>query len=536
MKPSSKSEIEYFCPKCGEGVSSPVSEAGGTAPCPACGSLNTIPDPQIAEADLHSQKEEIVKFYCTHCEQKLSSPVGFAGRSFDCPNCGKGNVVPGEKPAPIPAPVELDVVKFFCGHCGQKLACGTEAAGKTIDCPVCFEPTAVPGASPSVFSPEAKTGPIVPKPTARLTPPPKKPLPPVKTESDLPSLPVARAAKPPAPIQRPDPEEAKEARETAAAKEVAAAKEAAKVKKAAKAKKAAEAMKAAEARKAAEAKKAATKKAAAKKAAAKKKAAPARKVATKERKASSPDMPRSAEGGPSQRGKTKAEEMSEARERLKESLRAEARAEANREGSSDSAAPGFPLQTPVPMKSSPEASSKALMQNRAPSGSGNPEAPKGATNPVQGQLDPKPTEAGPLKRAAEVAKTVVLKTKAAARKAVATKIPPKRAATKKALPAERATEPLRLTDPVTGANRTILPPPRPVSQVEEDVTPNAMEPVRLTELVPAGSEKTHPQLRSGPELVKRVSDAMADDPFEEGLADDDPSGGHPGGTIRDARG
>ncbi|NNC89635.1 MAG: hypothetical protein HKN82_14365, partial [Akkermansiaceae bacterium] len=110
---------------------------------------------QAAKPEIASVHEEIIKFFCMHCGQKLSSPAAFVGRSFDCPSCAKSNQVPGEKPAEPARPQPKELIKFFCCGCGQKLSVDGKIAGHTIDCPICSAPTKVPepGKMPA---PEAK--------------------------------------------------------------------------------------------------------------------------------------------------------------------------------------------------------------------------------------------------------------------------------------------------------------------------------------------------------------------------------------------
>jgi DNA-directed RNA polymerase subunit RPC12/RpoP len=87
--------IKSFCTTCGDPLTSLV---GDEVACSSCGTANTTPTtgerpPEI----LSSEHEEIIKFFCHHCEQKLSSPVRFAGKGFDCPTCSSRNVIPREK-------------------------------------------------------------------------------------------------------------------------------------------------------------------------------------------------------------------------------------------------------------------------------------------------------------------------------------------------------------------------------------------------------------------------------------------------------
>lgn len=86
--------INFFCSTCGKILNGPPDNR---IACSSC--LIGIPIPTSASEEsgkvLHPGDGEIFKFFCGHCEQKFSSPVGFAGKRFNCPICSKKNVVPG---------------------------------------------------------------------------------------------------------------------------------------------------------------------------------------------------------------------------------------------------------------------------------------------------------------------------------------------------------------------------------------------------------------------------------------------------------
>ena len=134
--------VDFFCQFCGEALSAPFEHVGTVLECPGCAVRNEIPDPEAVKPFEESLPEDIVKFYCENCDQRLSSPASLAGRSFDCPNCSSPNTVPGH-PRDLSQP-EVGTLKFFCSNCGQKLSCDVELAGATIDCPVCSHATAAP--------------------------------------------------------------------------------------------------------------------------------------------------------------------------------------------------------------------------------------------------------------------------------------------------------------------------------------------------------------------------------------------------------
>ena len=86
-----KDTINFFCATCGGILRGP--DRNGIA-CSSC--LTRIPI-RVSE---HEQSSDLLtngknfKFLCTHCEQSFSSPVGFAGKHFNCPVCSRENVVP----------------------------------------------------------------------------------------------------------------------------------------------------------------------------------------------------------------------------------------------------------------------------------------------------------------------------------------------------------------------------------------------------------------------------------------------------------
>ena len=165
-----KVSLKFFCTHCGDPQ---TDQSGSEVACSSCGTSNSLPSADEHPSQiLLSEHEEISNFYCTYCHQKLSSPVGFAGKEFECPTCSKTNVVPGETPhLSSPRPYE-QLLKFFCTNCGQKLSCEPELQGKTIDCPVCFELTKTSPSSKDHPTPRL----IVKKPALF----PKNPPPPVE--------------------------------------------------------------------------------------------------------------------------------------------------------------------------------------------------------------------------------------------------------------------------------------------------------------------------------------------------------------------
>ena len=102
--------INSYCATCGKILSGPPDNR---IACSSC--LTGIPIPASAPEDssriLHPRNEEILKFFCRHCEQKFSSPVAFAGKRFNCPICSKENVVPSPH-SKAPAQEEPPEIQF----------------------------------------------------------------------------------------------------------------------------------------------------------------------------------------------------------------------------------------------------------------------------------------------------------------------------------------------------------------------------------------------------------------------------------------
>ena len=92
--------INFFCATCGEIL--PGLANNGIA-CSSCVTGISIPtsNPENS-ANLLPPGEETFKFFCAHCEQKFSSPVGFVGQQFNCPICSTENIVPAPHSAALP--------------------------------------------------------------------------------------------------------------------------------------------------------------------------------------------------------------------------------------------------------------------------------------------------------------------------------------------------------------------------------------------------------------------------------------------------
>ena len=102
------------------------------------------------------QRKKMIKFFCQHCQQKLSIEKELAGTSLLCPVC--------ENPVTVP-PLEnhLDdsaetfTFTFQCPHCEQKLSAEHDHNDMTINCPSCFKHILIDAITPSSDSAFAPT-------------------------------------------------------------------------------------------------------------------------------------------------------------------------------------------------------------------------------------------------------------------------------------------------------------------------------------------------------------------------------------------
>ena len=108
-------EVAFACKGCGVEILAPVSSAGQSATCPACGQLLTIPlasstpvaSPAVPAATRHEPaapsasgatpahvSENVILFSCPECKQDIEAPGSSAGSRGECPSCGAELTVP----------------------------------------------------------------------------------------------------------------------------------------------------------------------------------------------------------------------------------------------------------------------------------------------------------------------------------------------------------------------------------------------------------------------------------------------------------
>ncbi len=81
-----------------------------------------------------------MNFYCPHCQAYLSAGSEQYGQAVDCPQCSQALTVP--KPpspntptAPMVDPTQDEVIKFLCPHCENRLSAVSHQFGKEMPCP-----------------------------------------------------------------------------------------------------------------------------------------------------------------------------------------------------------------------------------------------------------------------------------------------------------------------------------------------------------------------------------------------------------------
>jgi len=97
-----------------------------------------------------------VVFYCWRCGQKVSVPDVMQGKLLPCPGCERLLTVPEgadvpKRMVPVVVPEEIVVtdndVTFDCVHCDWLLVADKRGAGMTLQCPGCGKLVTVPSAS-----------------------------------------------------------------------------------------------------------------------------------------------------------------------------------------------------------------------------------------------------------------------------------------------------------------------------------------------------------------------------------------------------
>lgn len=108
--------IQFSCPGCGVTLAVAAAHRGKTAACPKCKHQSRVPEGEVAAAPSPPPPppapapapEQQIRFPCFLCREQVRVSAKFAGRTVDCPECGKRTLVP-----------ELDEIGTF-GLAGEK--------------------------------------------------------------------------------------------------------------------------------------------------------------------------------------------------------------------------------------------------------------------------------------------------------------------------------------------------------------------------------------------------------------------------------
>lgn len=202
MADSSQSVIRFVCPRCGAGLRTPSSFAGGTHRCPVCHCQMAVPavDQPGRAADAESagaQPEEpaagpgeggpprrrplrpgvtYIPVVCPRCETRMYAVEEEVGTELTCPDCGTRSVVARPKVQSDPIkprpPIEIDedeyrlcegvdqprpgsrayarYITVICPVCSTRMLAAEDQVGSQIVCPDCTVPTTVPPPAPVV--------------------------------------------------------------------------------------------------------------------------------------------------------------------------------------------------------------------------------------------------------------------------------------------------------------------------------------------------------------------------------------------------
>ena len=96
----------------------------------------------------------MIKFTCGSCGHKMGAPEKYAGKKVKCKKCGQITRIPEAQKAPETpkapeAHAEENIIKFRCPSCNQKIGVKAKYAGKKVRCAKCRRPLIIP--SPSVL-------------------------------------------------------------------------------------------------------------------------------------------------------------------------------------------------------------------------------------------------------------------------------------------------------------------------------------------------------------------------------------------------
>jgi hypothetical protein len=197
--------ISCYCPYCYKEVEFLSTQAGFTAPCPACGKNVTVPGtpqsrpaatpppppppPRPSGAHIHAQSRVKIKpvappddpdakirCRCPHCNRILRVPPALAGQVSACPGCGGQFTVPDAPPEPanqafeeVEEAEEADTsaadepkIRCRCPHCNRILRVPQALAGQISTCPGCGGQFTVPqqmaeaASKPAAWEPEER--------------------------------------------------------------------------------------------------------------------------------------------------------------------------------------------------------------------------------------------------------------------------------------------------------------------------------------------------------------------------------------------
>jgi DNA-directed RNA polymerase subunit RPC12/RpoP len=103
-----RTDVVFYCWRCGQKVSVPDTMQGKLLPCPNCERLLTVPPGadvpkrivQLEDAEEIVATEDDMSFDCVHCDYLLIADKRGAGMTLQCPGCGKPIIVPQPKDAP----------------------------------------------------------------------------------------------------------------------------------------------------------------------------------------------------------------------------------------------------------------------------------------------------------------------------------------------------------------------------------------------------------------------------------------------------
>ena len=137
-RPTENGNVEFACQQCRRDVQVPQTAAGKKGRCPHCQAIVQIPERSQPLTRDRPTENGNVEFACQQCRRDVQVPQTAAGKKGRCPHCQAIVQIP-ERSQPLTRdrPTENGNVEFACQQCRRDVQVPQTAAGKKGRCPHC---------------------------------------------------------------------------------------------------------------------------------------------------------------------------------------------------------------------------------------------------------------------------------------------------------------------------------------------------------------------------------------------------------------